>query len=101
MFWRIRSWLQQNFRQFYFLLAGLGFIFFIIFMLTSSNGLFRLYALDQMRTKMEKENLELKEKKLKAIIELQSLNDLKVIENLARQRLGFVYPDEVVYVEGE
>jgi len=64
----------------------------------SEDGLSRLMELRQRKTTLEEKNKSILEENLKLTQEITSLHDKKNLEHKAREVLGYVYPDEVVFV---
>ena len=64
----------------------------------ANGGLLRIYYLYQQKERLERINLELKEKNRELAGEVESLKNNRVyLENLARQELGLVKEGDVVF----
>ena len=69
-------------------------LFFVVF---GENGLVDLDLLKQERTRLIEKNKKLEQENLALYREIDRLkNDLKYIENVARQELGMVKEEEVI-----
>jgi cell division protein FtsB len=72
-------------------------MFTALFILYSDNGLFDFHLLETEKKQLVKENQHLEHENLMLYREIDRLkNDLKYIENVARQELGMVGKDEVI-----
>lgn len=77
------------------ILALCSMLLMIVF---GDDGLADLYLLKQQRDRLLERNAQLEQKNLSLYRQLDRLkNDLKYIENIARQELGMVSEDEVIY----
>ena len=76
------------------ILAICSLLFFVVF---GENGLADLNLLKQERTRLLEKNKNLERENLALYREIDRLkNDLKYIENVARQELGMVKEEEVI-----
>lgn len=72
--------------------------FTALFILYSDKGLFDLRLLDAEKKRLVRENQRLEHENLMLYREIDRVkNDLKYIENVARQELGMVGKDEVIF----
>ena len=77
------------------ILALCSMLLMIVF---GDDGLADLYLLKQQRDRLLERNAQLEQKNLSLYRQLDRLkNDLKYIENIARQELGMVSEEEVIY----
>ena len=74
-------------------------IVFAILTITGDDGILRLMKLQKVKADMEKENRTLLEQNLAYRQDIKSLYQIPSIEARARESLGWVYPDEVIYVD--
>jgi cell division protein FtsB len=80
-----------------FFLVVLLLFFTALFILYSDKGLFDLRLLESEKKQLVRENQHLEHENLLLYREIDRLkNDLKYIENVARQELGMVGKDEVI-----
>ncbi len=77
------------------ILALFSMLFFVIF---GENGLADLNLLRQQRDSLLEKNRTLEQENLSLYREIDRLkHDLKYIENVARQELGMIKKDEVIF----
>lgn len=82
-----------------FLLLAVGvFLTFFYLTLWGENGLLRLVRLYRVKAKMIEANNSLLLQNLEYLQKIRHLKEVKYIEQTARTDLGFVRPNEVVYV---
>lgn len=89
---------KKNYDALFFLLACVIFFAFLVFTIGGEDGLLKLLQLNKVKSELALKNREILLENLSLRQTQKSLTHPKVIEHLARESLGFVYPDEVVYV---
>lgn len=89
---------KKDFNSLFYLLGVGIFVAFLIFTVSGTEGLFKLWRLKQVKNQIAAENRNLLRENLALSQEQKSLYDLKFVEHIARKSLGFVYPDEIVFV---
>lgn len=73
-------------------------IFFAYLSLWADNGLLRMLELGRVKNKILTQNHDILEQNLSYVQEIKKLKELPYIEQKARNELGFVRPNEVVYI---
>lgn len=79
------------------LLAVVIFFVFVGFAASGEDGLIRLMQLRKIKLELVQKNKNLMLANLEYRQILKSLYNLKSLEYHAREVIGFVYPDEIVY----
>ncbi len=72
---------------------------FSVLTVTGEDGILRLMELKRMESKLQSENRALLERNLAYRQEIKSLYQMPSIEARARESLGWVHPDEIIYVD--
>lgn len=89
---------KKDYNSLFYFLAIVIFVAFLIFTISGNDGLIRLLKLKNIKQQFVAKNRVVLRENLALRLEQKSLYNLKVIENVARQSLGLVYPDEFVFV---
>jgi len=94
--------LTANKLQWFFMaLAGVGLCLMLVFMFVGENQFFDYRALQRQNSAITVENEALRQKNLETSRLVDRLkNDMSYIEHVAREELGMVKKDEVVYTFG-
>lgn len=90
-----------NYNSFFYLAAFFIFVVFMGLSLGGQAGLIQLWHLKKQKAALITHNRVLQTKNLFLRMEQKSLDDPKTIEHLAREILGFSYPDEIVFITKE
>ncbi len=82
----------------YLLIAGVALLGILGFSLFGKNGLVHLYRVDRERQEFERRLAELEHENQRLREQIQKLtNDPEYLEKVAREELGMVEPDELVF----
>ncbi|OGQ07770.1 MAG: hypothetical protein A3G32_03240 [Deltaproteobacteria bacterium RIFCSPLOWO2_12_FULL_40_28] len=90
-----------NYNSLFYLAAFFTFVIFIGLSLGGQSGLIQLWHLKKQKEALMTQNRILQNENLFLRIEQKSLDNPKTIEHLAREILGFSYPDEIVLITQE
>lgn len=74
-------------------------LLFSVLTVTGEDGLLRLMELKKVKAHLEEENRKLLERNLAYRQEIKSLYQMSAIEARARESMGWVYQDEIIYVD--
>ena len=74
-------------------------LIFSVLTVTGEDGILRLMELKRMESKLKNENRALLERNLAYRQDIKSLYQIPSIQARARESLGWVHPDEVIYVD--
>lgn len=83
---------------FFYLTAFVIFFSFLAYSFLSDNGLLKLFQLKATKEKVHQENIEIMRETLEYRLYQAKLHDIKFLEYQSRDSLGYVYPDEIVYI---
>lgn len=82
----------------YMLIVGAALAGILAFSLFGRNGLIHLYKADQERLQLEEKVADMERENERLRQEIQKLtNDPQYVEKVAREELGMVKPDELVF----
>ncbi|EKD42560.1 MAG: hypothetical protein ACD_73C00105G0002 [uncultured bacterium] len=90
---------KKDYNLMFGVMALVIILVFAILTITGDDGILRLMKLQKVKADMEKENRTLLEQNLAYRQDIKSLYQIPSIEARARESLGWVYPDEVIYVD--
>ena len=80
-------------------LALLIILLFSVLTITGEDGILRLVELKKIKTRLEEENRKLLQHNLAYRQEIKSLYQIQSVEARAREAMGWVYKDEIIYVD--
>lgn len=89
---------KTNHSLLFYLLAFAIFIAFVLFTTYGDKGLLTLFELKQTKREILSQNKALLLENIDYQRELKNLNHPTTIEHRAREALGMVYADEIVYM---
>lgn len=90
---------KRNFNIFFGILAFFIFTGFCIFTITGNDGLLKLWKLEKARNALSFKNHQLLLENLYLRQEAIAFQSLSSLEKQARETLGFVHPDEIVFIQ--
>lgn len=93
--------LRKRQNRIFLALASVVLLVFSYLSLWADNGLLHLLQLKRIKTAIHEENKTILEQNLSYVQEIKKLKELPYIEQKARSELGYVRPNEVVYVVEE
>ena len=90
---------KRNFNIFFGILAFFIFATFCVFTLTGNEGLLKLWKLKKAKASLSLKNHQLLVENLNLRQEAIALQNLSSLEKQARETLGFVHPDEIIFIQ--
>ncbi len=89
---------KQGYNFFFYVIAGVIFVFYSITTITGNDGILRLIQLGHIKQQIAQENYKLLEQNLVSSQEIKNLKKIQSVEYRIRESMGWVKPNEVVYV---
>ncbi|MBX7148035.1 septum formation initiator family protein [bacterium] len=89
---------KKDFNLIFYILASVIFVVFLIFLLSGEKGLIHLHALGKIKRNLENQNHTALQENLSLRYQVKSLYESDAVEHLAKETLGLINADEVVYI---
>lgn len=89
---------KKNFNFIFYILTPVIFLVFLVFLFSGNKGLMHLHKMAQLKNSLAQQNRDALMENLSLRYQVKSLYESDAIERLAKESLGLINADEVVYI---